>query len=82
MRWTSVHELCRRSISMVKINTNSSKIAKSTLYVGLSPFPVPCGNEGLGWDSLQKMVHNPGGHYWEGGTTQPFMRFVPTTDST
>ena len=25
-------------------------------------------NEGLGWDSLLKMVHNPGGHYyWEGG---------------
>ena len=25
-------------------------------------------NEGLGWDPLLKMVHNPGGDcYWEGG---------------
>ena len=31
------------------------------------PLPSNSGNEGLGWDSLLKMVHNPGGHYyWEG----------------
>ena len=29
------------------------------------------GNEGLGWDSLLKMFHNPGGDCWMGGTTQP-----------
>ena len=37
---------------------------------GLSPLPVTVANEGLGWDSLLKMVHNPGGDEpasWEGG---------------
>ena len=30
-------------------------------YLGLSPPPrMPVVNEGLGWDSLLKMVHNPG----------------------
>ena len=30
--------------------------------------PVTVANEGLGWDSLLKMVHNPGGDcYWVGG---------------
>ena len=33
-----------------------------------NPLPVIVANEGLGWDSLLKMVHNPGGDsYWEGG---------------
>ena len=32
------------------------------------PPRIPVANEGLGWDSLQKMVHNPGGDcYWAGG---------------
>ena len=32
------------------------------------PPPSNSGNEGLGGDSLLKMVHNPGGDsYWEGG---------------
>ena len=26
-------------------------------------------NEGLGWDSLLKMVHNPGGHCYREGAT-------------
>ena len=34
--------------------------------LGLSPFPVTVANEGLGWDSLLKMVHNPGGD-WQPG---------------
>ena len=34
------------------------------------PPRIPVANEGLGWDSLLKMVHNPGGHcYWEGATS-------------
>ena len=38
------------------------------LYIGLSPLPVTVANEGLGWDPLLKMVHNPSGDcYWEGG---------------
>ena len=41
--------------------------------VGLSPLPVIVANEGLGWDSLLKMVHNPGGDsYWEGGQPNVF----------
>ena len=32
------------------------------------PPRMPVANEGLGWDPLLKMVHNPGGDsYWEGG---------------
>ena len=31
-------------------------------------------NEGLGWDSLLKMVHNPGGDcYWVGGRPNAFV---------
>ena len=34
----------------------------------LPPPRIPVANEGLGWDSLLKMVHNPGGDcYWVGG---------------
>ena len=34
----------------------------------LVPLPSNSGNEGLGWDPLLKMFHNPGGDcYWEGG---------------
>ena len=39
------------------------------------PPPSNSGNEGFGWDSLLKMVHNPGGDsYWEGG--QPKITFL------
>ena len=32
------------------------------------PPRMPVANEGLGWDPLVKMFHNPGGDsYWEGG---------------
>ena len=32
------------------------------------PPRIPVANEGLGWDSLLKMFHNPGGDcYWVGG---------------
>ena len=27
------------------------------------PHRIPVVNEGLGWDPLLKMVHNPGGHW-------------------
>ena len=39
------------------------------LTLGGNPPPrMPVANEGLGWDPLLKMVHNPGGDsYWEGG---------------
>ena len=37
------------------------------MMIWVVPLPSNSGNEGLGWDSLLKMVHNPGGHYyWEG----------------
>ena len=33
-------------------------------------------NEGLGWDSLLKMVHNPGGDcYWEGGQPKVYATY-------
>ena len=40
--------------------------------LGLYPPPrMPVTNEGLGWDSLLKMVQNPGGHcYWLGGSSK------------
>ena len=31
--------------------------------LGCGPLTVTVGNEGLGWDSLLKMVHNPGGDW-------------------
>ena len=40
------------------------------IYVGLSPETQDSSGifEGLGWDSLLEMVHNPGGDcYWVGG---------------
>ncbi len=40
---------------------------EETSTLGCPPPPSNSGNEGLGWDSLLKMVHNPGGDsYWEG----------------
>ena len=30
------------------------------------PPRIPVANEGLGWDSLRKMVHNPGGDWHPG----------------
>ena len=41
------------------------------LYIGLSPFPVTVVNEGLGWDSLLKMFHNPGGDWHPGKGDNP-----------
>ena len=39
------------------------------------PPRMPVVNEGLGWDPLLKMVHNPGGHcYWEGATCNVYVR--------
>ena len=35
------------------------------------PPPSNSGNEGLGWDPLQKMVHNPGGDWYPGQGGQP-----------
>ena len=32
-------------------------------YLGCGPLTVTVGNEGLGWDSLLKMVHNPSGDW-------------------
>ena len=41
---------------------------KTHIIPWVVPLPSNSGNEGLGWDSLLKMVHNPGGPcYWEGG---------------
>ena len=35
---------------------------------------MPVTNEGLGWDSLLKMVHNPGGDcYWVGGRPKIYL---------
>ena len=39
------------------------------IYWVVPPPRMPVVNEGLGWDPLLKMVHNPGGHcYCEGAT--------------
>ena len=36
------------------------------------PLPrIPVANKGLGWDSLLKMVHNPGGHWHPGKGPYP-----------
>ena len=43
----------------------------SDVSVGLSPLPVIVANEGLGWDSLLKMVHNPGGDWNPGRGDNP-----------
>ena len=42
-------------------------------WIGDPPPRMPVANEGLGWDSLLKMVHNPGGDdcILGRGTTQP-----------
>ena len=41
------------------------------------PLPSNSGNEGLVRDSLLKMVHNPGGHYyWEGGPPNVSMGYI------
>ena len=35
---------------------------------------MPVAKEGLGWDSLLKMVHNPGGDcYWVGGRPKEYI---------
>ena len=39
---------------------------KSKLFLGSTPHPVTVANEGLGWDSLLKMFHNPGGDWHPG----------------
>ena len=39
------------------------------------PPRIPVANEGLGWDSLLKMVHNAGGDcYWVGGRPKASVR--------
>ena len=44
--------------------------------LGVTP-PLTVVNEGLGWDPLLKMVHNPGGHcYWEGATQSNYMTYL------
>ena len=41
------------------------------------PPRMPVANEGLGWDPLLKMVHNPGGDcYWEGGQPKLWNLFL------
>ena len=35
-------------------------------YFASTPHPVTVANEGFGWDSLLKMVHNPGGDWHPG----------------
>ena len=34
------------------------------VYLGYGPLTVTVVNEGLGWDPLLKMFHNPGGDSW------------------
>ena len=55
---------------------------QSAQYVRLSPCPVTVANEGLGWDSLLKMVHNPGGNWHPGRGDNPSNTFflVPRAD--
>ncbi len=42
---------------------SDSQFNKTPQQFGLSPLPVIVANEGLGWDSRLKMVHNPGGDW-------------------
>ena len=44
----------------------SGSIWKTRVYIWSTPNPVTVTNEGLGWDSLLKMVHNPGGDWHPG----------------
>ena len=65
------HQICK--VHRPHATMSFIQIVLLWFYLGLSPFPVTVANEGLGWDSLLKMVHNPGGDEpasWEGGTTQ------------
>ena len=47
------------------------------IYLRSTPHPVTVTNEGLGWDSLLKMVHNPGGDcYWVGGRSNIYHTYT------
>ena len=45
--------------------------------LGLSPLPVTVANEGLGWDSLLTMVHDPGGDWNPGKGDNPRYPGIP-----
>ena len=48
------------------------------VYVRSTPLPVTVANEGLGWDPLLKMVHNPGGDWHPGrGVDLRYMSLIP-----
>ena len=50
------------------------------IYFGCGPLPVIVANEGLvSWDSLLKMVHNPGGHWHPGRGPHPRKRDFVTS---
>ena len=51
---TSCYYYCLRSSCFLEV-------VDIGYFVGLSPPRIPVANEGLGWDSLLSMVHNPGG---------------------
>ena len=56
----------------------AARISSSCRHVGISP--PPCwlvANKGLGWDSLQKMFHNPGDCYRVGGRSKRITRYPP-----
>ena len=53
--WDGVHSVLCRSESSIADQRRVQKI----IHFWVVPPPSNCGNEGLGWDSLLKMVHNP-----------------------
>ena len=59
-------------------------VTASLFGVGSTPHPVTVANEGLGWDSLLKMVHNPGGDWnpgWGVDLSYPSLFGVSNMDS-
>ena len=76
---------CSYKVSIIPI-TNNSYLTSFLNYLCLlgirwiyPPPRIPVANEGLGWDSLLKMVHNPGGDWHPGwGVDRSGIRYTST----
>ncbi len=76
---------CSQHLLSIDVNSNPKipffssmprHLKRTWFEVGLTPFPVIVGNEGLGWDSLLKMVHNPGGDSNPGRGDNPSLKVL------
>ena len=65
--WDGVHSVLCRSESPI---ADQRRVQKNIQFWVVPP-PRGCGNEGLGWDSLLKMVHNPGADWHPGRGNNP-----------